>query len=56
VAERAIDGLRRLAMPFELAQSLLSAGQLAGTLGDAALARLSHRGMVRAVHWPTGSG
>jgi tetratricopeptide (TPR) repeat protein len=39
VAERAIEGLRRLAMPFELAQALLWAGRLAGTNGDAALAR-----------------
>jgi tetratricopeptide (TPR) repeat protein len=38
-AERAIDGLRRFAVPFELAQALLWAGHLAATTGDAALAR-----------------
>lgn len=38
-ADRAIDGLRRLAMPFELGQALLAAASLADTQGDAALAR-----------------
>ena len=38
-AERAIDALRRLAMPFELGQALLSAGRLADANGEAVLAQ-----------------
>jgi tetratricopeptide (TPR) repeat protein len=38
-AERAIDALRRLAMPLELGQALLSAGRLAEADGDPDLAR-----------------
>src|SRR4030095_6964274 len=37
-AERAIEGLRRLAMPFELGQALLWAGRLAEAEGDAEVA------------------
>ena len=47
-AERAIEGLRRLAMPFELGQALLSAGRLADADGDAEVAR-GHTAEARAI-------
>lgn len=39
VANRAIAGLRRLDVPYELGQALISAGSLAATAGDVGLAR-----------------
>jgi tetratricopeptide (TPR) repeat protein len=53
-AERAIEGLRRLAMPFELGQALLSAGRLAEADGNVELAR-AHTSEARAIFGEIGN-
>ena len=53
-AERAIEALRRLAMPYELGQALLSAGRLAEADGDAELAR-QRTAEARAIFGQTGN-
>lgn len=53
-AERAIEGLRRLKMPFELGQALLWAGRLAEAAGDVDLAR-AHTSEARAIFGEMGN-
>ncbi|MGE3913134.1 MAG: CHAT domain-containing protein, partial [Chloroflexota bacterium] len=53
-AERAIEGLRRLAMPYELGQALLWAGRLADADGNPELAR-AHTAEARAIFGQMGN-